>query len=94
MLLKPKEFALNEQVKQTSTVKEPSIRFHTTVKLVDAEAIAIKKVRILNLRLEINNVTPKMEFQSLSVETYDRNHEVMFTQTSDPDNQNSFQLRK
>ena len=40
-----KDFANKRQVKHTSTVLEPSIPFHTLVKLVDAEDIANDKIR-------------------------------------------------
>ena len=39
-----KDFAIKRQVKHTSTVLEPSIPFHTLVKLVDAEDIAYKNI--------------------------------------------------
>ena len=44
--------------------------------------------------MEINTVTPKLESRSLSAETYDQNREVMFTQTSDPNNKTKPQFRK
>ena len=40
-----KDFANKRQVKHTSTVLEPSILFHTLVKLVDAEDITNDKIR-------------------------------------------------
>ena len=52
-----KDFANKRQVKHTSTVLEPSIPFHTLVKLVDAEDIANDKIRTHDLALEINNIT-------------------------------------
>ena len=39
-----KDFANKRQVKHNSTVLEPSIPFHTLVKLVDAEDIANDKI--------------------------------------------------
>ena len=56
-----KDFANKRQVKHTSTVLEPSIPFHTLVKLVDAEDIANDKIRTHDLALEVNNIyTPKL----------------------------------
>ena len=52
-----KDFTNKRQVKHTSTVSEPSIPFHTLVKLVDAEDIANDKTRTHDLALEINNIT-------------------------------------
>ena len=60
-----KDFANNRQVKHTSTVLEPSIPFHTLVKLVDAEDIANDKIRTHDLALEINNITKKLNTQTL-----------------------------
>ena len=40
-----KDFANKRLVKHTSTILEPSIPFHTLVKLVDAEDIASDKIR-------------------------------------------------
>ena len=62
-----KDFANKRQVKHTSTVLEPSIPFHTLVKLVNAEDIANDKIRTHDLELENlklmtlqNNYTPKL----------------------------------
>ena len=52
-----KDFANKRQVKHTSTVLEPSIPFHTLVKLVDAEDIANDKIRTHDLALEIPYIT-------------------------------------
>ena len=51
------DFASKRQVKHTSTVLEPSIPFHTLVKLVDAEDIANDKIRTHDLTLEGNSIT-------------------------------------
>ena len=51
-----KDFANKRQVKHTSTVLEPTISFHTLVKLVDAEDIEIDKSRTHDLALEVNNI--------------------------------------
>ena len=56
-----KDFANKRQVKHTSTVLEPSIPFHTLVKLVDAEDIASDKIRIHDLTLEVNNITKQLQ---------------------------------
>ena len=50
-----KDFASKRRVKHTSTVLEPSIQFHTLVKLVDAEDIANDKNKTHDLTLEVNN---------------------------------------
>ena len=76
-----KDFAQKRQVKHSFTVIEPSIPFDTLVKLVPVEDKTREKIRILDLPLEINNVTSKLESQNLSAETYNPNPEVIFTQT-------------
>ena len=48
-----KVFANKRQVKHTSTVLEPSIPFHTLVKLVDAEVIANEKSEHMTLHLKL-----------------------------------------
>ena len=73
---------------------EPSIPFHTAVFLVDAEDFTNEEAQTLDLPLEINNVTSKLEFQNLSAEFYDANLEVMFSQTTDPNNRNKPAFRK
>ena len=60
-----KDFANKRQVKHTSTVLQPSIPFHTLVKLVDAEDIANDKIRTHDLALEINNITKQLNTQTL-----------------------------
>ena len=60
-----KDFANKRQVKHTSTVLEPSITFHTLVKLVDAEDIANDKIRTHDLALEMNNITKQLNTQTL-----------------------------
>ena len=67
-----KEFANKRQVKHTSTVLEPSIPFHTSVKLVDAEDIANDKIRTHDLALEVNNITKQLHTQTL--EPYHKNN--------------------
>ena len=52
-------------MKHTSTVLEPSIPFHTLVKLVDAEDIANDKIRTHDLTLEVNNITKQLQTQNL-----------------------------
>ena len=60
-----KDFANKRQVKHTSTVLEPSIPFHTLVKLVDAEDNANDKIRTHDLALENNNITKQLNTQTL-----------------------------
>ena len=50
-------FANKRQIEHTSTVLEPSIPFHTLVKLVDAEDIANDKTTTHDLAFEIKNIT-------------------------------------
>ena len=60
-----KDFVNKRQVKQTSTVLEPSIHFHTLVKLVDAEIMANDKTRTHDLTLEVNKITEHLQTQTL-----------------------------
>ena len=60
-----KDFANKRQVKHISTVLEPSIPFHTLVKLVDAEDIANDKIRTHDLTLEVNIITKQLQTQNL-----------------------------
>ena len=53
---KVKDFAHKRQVKQVSTLLEPSIPFHTLVRPVDSEDIANEKIRTNDLALEMNNI--------------------------------------
>ena len=73
---------------------EPSIQLHTLAKFVDDEDNTNENFRTLDLPLEINNVTSKLESQSLSAATYDSNPEVMVTQTTGPNIKNKFRSRK
>ena len=72
-----KDFANKRQVKHTSTVLEPSIPFHTLVKLVDAEDIANDKIRTHDLTLEVNNIPKQLQTQTLDSQQSDR---LLFTQ--------------
>ena len=78
-----KDFANKRQVKHTSTVLEPSIPFHTLVKLVDAEDIANDKMRTHDLALEINSITKQLNTQTLESQSKEQ---LMFTQPKDPNN--------
>ena len=78
-----KDYATKRQVKPTSTVLEPSIPFHTLIKLVDAEDIANDKIRTHDLTLEVNNITKQLQTQTLDSQHSDQ---VMFTQPRDPKN--------
>ena len=79
------DFANKRQVKHTSTVLEPSIPFHTLVKLVDAEDIANDKIRTHDLALEINNITKQLNTQTLD---HSSQEQLMYTQPKDPNNKN------
>ena len=89
-----KDFAHQRQIKHTSFVLEPSLRLRSLVKIVDAEVITAEKLRTLDLPLEIINVKSKLESRSLFDETYDSNFEVMFTQSSDQNNEIKHQSLK
>ena len=80
-----KDFANKRQVKHTSTVLEPSIPFHTLLKLVDAEDIANDKIRTHDLALEINNITKQLNTQTLD---HSSQEQLMYTQPKDPNNKN------
>ena len=71
--------------KHTSTVLEPSIPFHTLVKLVDAEDIANDKIRTHDLALEITNITKQLNTQTLDPSSQEQ---LMFTQPKHPNNKN------
>ena len=86
-----KDFANKRQVKHTSTVLEPSIPFHTLVKLVDAEDIANDKIKTHDLALEINNVTKQLNTQTLD---HSSQEQLMYTQPKDPNNKNKPAYKK
>ena len=77
-----KGFANKRQVKHT-TVLEPSIPFHTLVKLVDAEDNAKDKRRTHDLTLEVNNITKQLQTQTIDSQQSDQ---VLFAQPRDPNN--------
>ena len=86
-----KDFANKRQVKHTSTVLEPSIPFHTLVKLVDAEDIANDKIRTPDLALEVNNITKQLQTHTLESTSQEQ---LMFTQPKDPNNKNKPAYKK
>ena len=86
-----KDFANKRQVNHTSTVLEPSIPFHTLVKLVDAEDIANDKIRTHDLALEINNITKQLNTQTLD---HSSQEQLMYTQPKDPNNKNKPAYKK
>ena len=86
-----KDFANKRQVKHTSTVLEPSIPFHTLVKLVDAEDIANDKIRTNDLALEVNNLTKQVHTQTLEPSSQEQ---LMFTQPKDLNNKNKPAYKK
>ena len=59
------DFANKRQVKHTSIVLEPSIPFHTLVKIVDAEHIANDKLRTHDPTLEVNSITKQLHHKTL-----------------------------
>ena len=86
-----KDFANKRQVKNTSTVLEPSMPFNTLVKLVDAEDRANDKIPTHDLTLEVNSITNQIQSQNL--ETQQSEH-VMFTQPRDPNNKHKPAYKK
>ena len=86
-----KDFANKRQKKHTSTVLERSIPFPTLVKLVDAEDIAIDKIRTHVLSLEVNNNTKQLQIQILDSS---QQEQVMFTQPRDSNNKNEPAYKK
>ena len=88
---KLKDFANKRQVKHTSTVLEPSIPFHTLVKLVDTEDILNDKIRTHDLALEINSITKQLNPQTLDPSSQEQ---LMFTQPKDPNNKNKTAYKK
>ena len=87
----PKDFANKRQVKHTSTVLEPSIPFHTLVKLVDAEDIANDKIRSHDLALEINNIPKQLNTQTLD---HSSQEQLMYAQPKDPNTKNKPAYKK
>ena len=86
-----KDFANKRQVKHTSTVLEPSIPFHTLVKLVDAEDIANDKIRTHDLPLEVNNITKLLHTQTLESSSQEQ---LMSFQPTDPNNKKKTCIKK
>ena len=78
-------------MKHTSTVLEPSIPFHTLVKLIDAEDIANEKIRTHDLALELNNFTNQLQAQTLASS---QQEQLMFTQSRDPNNKKTPAYKK
>ena len=78
-------------MKHISTVLEPSIPFHTLVKLVDAEDIANDKIRTHDLALEVNNIAKQLSTQTLEPSSQEQ---LMFTQPKDPNNKKKSAYKK
>ena len=78
-------------LKDPSTVLEPSIPFHTLVKLVDAEDKAKDKIRTHDLTLEVSSITNQLQSQNL--ETQQSEH-LIFTQPRDPNNKHKPDYKK
>ena len=78
-----KDFAHKRQVKHSSTVLEPSIPFHTLVKLVDAEDIADDKIRAHDHALDVISITKQIYTQTLEPSSQEQ---LMFTQPKNPNN--------
>ena len=54
-------------MKHISTVLEPSLPFHTLVKLVHVEYIANDKIRTHDLTLEVNCIVNQLQSQNLGI---------------------------
>ena len=80
--LKSKRFRSKRQVKHVSTLREPSIPFHTIVRHIDSEDIANEKIRTNDLALEINKVSIEDDTNNKESE----HDQKMVTQTADPNN--------
>ena len=83
------DFVNKRQVKHTSTVLEPSIRFHTLVKLADD--IANDKIRTHELALEVNNITKQLQTHTLDSS---KQEQLMFTQPRDSTNKSKPAYKK
>ena len=70
-------------MKHTSTVLEPSILFHTLVKLVGAEDKANDELRTHVLTLDVNSITNQFQSQIFDIQ---QSEQLMFTQPQDPNN--------
>ena len=68
-------------MKHASTVLEPSIPFHTLVKLVDADDIANDKNRTHDIALEVSNITKQLQTQTFDSSQQEQH---MFTQPGEP----------
>ena len=73
---------------------EPSILFNSLGKLVDAEDLLKEEFRIVDLPLEVNNVTSEPVSQNLSAENCDPDPEVMFKKSTDPNKKSKPHFRK
>ena len=89
-----KDFVKKRQVEHTSNVLEPSVPFHTLVKLVDAEDPANHKIRTHDLALYLNDITNQLQTQSLQSLDSSQQEQLMFTQSRDPNNKNKNAYKK
>ena len=87
---KLKNFAHKRQVKHVSTLREPSIPFHTLVRHVDSEHIANEKIRTNYLALEINKVSIEDDNNNKEPE----HDQIMVTQSGDPNNKSKPAYKK
>ena len=86
--------AHKRQIKHTSRVMQPSIPFHTLVKLVDVQDTTNEKIRSFDPPPETDNVTSKLDLQNLFAENYDPTSESLLTQTTNPNKKNISEFRK
>ena len=91
LLEKLKDFANKRQMEHTSTVLEPSIPFHTLVKLVDAEDIVNDEIRTHDFTVDVNNITKQLQTQNLDTS---HQEQLMCTQPRDPNIKNKPAYKK
>ena len=88
---KLKDFAHKRQVKDVTTLLEPSIPFHTLVRHVDSEDIANEKIRTNYLALEINKVSLEDE---TNTKISEHEEHIMVTQSGEPNNKSKPAYKK
>ena len=88
---KLKDFANKRQVKHISSSLEPSIPFHSLVKMVDSEDITLEKIKTQELFLEINNLSNTFQQNTTFLDSPPEPPQV---QVMDPNNKSKPQFKK
>ena len=78
-------------MKNTSTVLETSIPFHTLVHLVDAEGTPDDKIRAHDFTHGVIYITKQLQTQTLDSS---QNYQLMFTQSHGPNNKTNSAYEK